>query len=154
MSEEYQKRRESLRCLLASLASVEAMEWVFIERGIDWATVDPNGIDRRLQNIRAFFVRGVLDDSVIQRNHMPMFGPFLDHLMSVLFSDAVRWWAAAHRSGQDENKFLRRTMYRGELAALCNHFNHEFRNNQLAHSPAARRATTTHRGFPPRTGSP
>lgn len=135
MSEKYQKRRESLRCLLASLASVEAMEWVFIERGIDWATVNLNSIDRRLQNIRAFFVRGVLDDNEIQRNHMPMFGPFLDHLMSVLFADAVRWWAAAHRSGQDENKFLRWTMYKGDLVPLCNHFNHEFRNNQLAHFP-------------------
>ena len=140
MSEKLQKRRESLRCLLASLASIEAMEWVFIERGIDWATVNLDDIDQRLQNIRAFFVRGVLDDSEIQRNHMPMFGPFLDHLMSVLFADAVRWWAAAHRSGQDENKFLRWTMYRGDLVPLCNHFNHEFRNNQLAHFPGGQKS--------------
>lgn len=135
MSENYWKRRESLRCLLASLASIEAIEWVFIERGIDWATVNLNDIDRRLQNIRAFFVRRVLDDSEIQRNHMPIFGPFLDHLMSVLFADAVRWWAAAHRSGQDENKFLRWTMYKGDLVPMCDHFNHDFRNNQLAHFP-------------------
>ena len=140
MSEKHQQRRESLRCLLAALASVEAMEWVFIERGIDWATVNLNSIDRRLQNIRAFFMRGVLDDREIQRNHMPMFGPFLDHLMSVLFADAVRWWAAAHRSRQDENKFLRGTMYKGDLVPLFNHFNHEFRNNQLAHFPGGKKS--------------
>ena len=140
MSEKTWAQRESLRCLLASLASIEAMEWMFIKRKINWEMVNTTEIDQRLQNIRAFFVREWLDESEIRRKHMPIIGPFLDHLMKVLFADAVRWWAAAHHSGQDKNKFLRSTMYKGDLADLYTHFYHWFRNNQLAHFPGGDRS--------------
>ena len=134
MSEKTWAQRESLRCLLASFASIETMKWIFIERRIDWELVNTREMDKRLENIRAFFVRELLDESEIQKQ-MPMIGPFLDHLMKVLFADAVRWWAAAHYSGQDKNKFLRSTMYKGDLDDLYTHFYHGFRNNQLAHFP-------------------
>ncbi|MDE2780316.1 MAG: hypothetical protein OXI91_11665 [Chloroflexota bacterium] len=139
MNEKTCAQRESLRCLLASLASIEAMEWMFIKRRIDWELVNTREIDQRLANIRAFFVREWLDESEIQK-HMPIIGPFLDHLMKVLFADAVRWWAAAHYSKQDKNKFLRSTMYKGDLDALYTHFYHWFRNNQLAHFPGGDRS--------------
>ena len=140
MSEKTWARRESLRCLLASLASIETMRWIFIDRRINWEHVDTTEIDQRLQNIRAFFVREWLNESDIRWKHMPIMGPFLDHLMKVLFADAVRWWAAAHHSGQDKNKFLRSTMYRGDLDDLYTHFYHWFRNNQLAHFPGGDRS--------------
>ena len=139
MSERTWAQRETLRCLLASLASIEAMDWIFIKRGINWETVNTTEIDQRLQNIRAWFLQGALPESKIQE-HMPIIGPFLDHLMKVLFADAVRWWAAAHRSGQDQNKFLRSTMYKGDLDDLYTHFYHRFRNNQLAHFPGGERS--------------
>ena len=139
VSENTRAQRESLRCLLASLASIEAMDWIFIKRGINWEIVNTTEIDQHLQNIKAWFLQGALTESEIQK-HMPMIGPFLDHLMKVLFADAVRWWAAAHHSGQDKNKFLRSTMYKGDMEDLYTHFYHWFRNNQLAHFPGGNRS--------------
>lgn len=139
MSENILATRESLQCLLASVASIEAMDWIFIKRGINWELVNTKQIDQRLQNIRAWFLQGVLPESEIQK-HMPMMGPFLDHLMQVLFADAVRWWAAAHYSRPEPNKFLRKTMYKGEEATLYDHFYHWFRNNQLAHFPGGEKS--------------
>lgn len=116
------------------------MDWIFIKRGINWELVNTTEIDQRLQNIRAFFVREWLDESEIRQKHMPIIGPFLDHLMKSLFADAVRWWAAAHHSGQDKDKFLCSTMYKGDLDDLYTHFYHWFRNNQLAHFPGGVRS--------------
>ena len=137
MSENTLAKRESLRCLLASVASLDALDWIFIERGINWELVDTREIDQRLQSIRAWFVQGILPESEIQK-HMPMMGPFLDQLMQVLFADAVRWWAAAHYSRPEPNKFLRQNMYKGDEATLYDHFYHWFRNNQLAHFPGGK----------------
>lgn len=139
MSDNTRAQRESLRCLLASLASIEVMNWIFIKRGINWGIVNTTEIDQRLQNIRAWFLQGVLTESEIQER-MPMIGPFLDHLMKVLFSDAVRWWAAGHYSRRDKNKFLHRSMYKGALHGLHKHFYHWFRDNQLAHFPGGYRS--------------
>ncbi len=110
-----------------------------MKRGINWEIVDTTEIDQRLQNIRAWFLQGALTESEIQK-HMPMVGPFLDHLIKALFADAVRWWAAGHHSGQDKNKFLRSTMYKGDLGDLYTHYYHWFRNNQLAHFPGGNRS--------------
>ena len=75
MSDKTWAQRESLRCLLASLASIEAMDWIVMKRGIDWELVNTGEIDQRLANIRAFFLREWLDESEIQK-HMPIIGPF------------------------------------------------------------------------------
>lgn len=139
MSENFMVKRESLRCLLASVASIEVMDWIFIERGINWELVDTKKIDQRLKNIRAWFLQSVITENEIQK-YMPMTGPLLDHLMKAIFADAVRWWAAAHYSGQDRNKFLRMDMYKGDEANLYDHFYDRFRNNQLAHFPGGKQS--------------
>ena len=71
----------------------------------------------------------------VERNFIPLGSLLAQHIYGVLFADAVRWWAAAQRSRQDRNKYLRYKMYKGEFVALYDHFLHGFRNNQLAHFP-------------------
>ena len=51
MSAKTWAQRESLRCLLASLASIETMKWIFIERRIDWELVNTREMDKCLENI-------------------------------------------------------------------------------------------------------
>ena len=121
------------------VASIEAMDWIFIKRGINWEIVDTQEIDQRLQYIRAWFLQGTLPENEIQK-HMPTTGLLLDHLMRVLFADAIRWWAAAHCSRPEPNKFLRATMYKADEATLYDHFYHWFRNNQLAHFPGGKKS--------------
>ena len=130
------KKRESLRCLFASVASMEIIDWL-LESG-QWGEVIANAydIDERLTNIRLFFLSGWgLARREAERNFIVMGSQLSHHVYGVLFADAIRWWAAAQRSGQDENKYLRVAMYKGEFAALRDHFYHGFRNNQLAHFP-------------------
>ena len=76
----------------------------------------------------------------VERNFIPVGSLLSHHIYGVLFADAVRWWAAAQCSGQDRNKYLRVAMYKGDFAALHNHFLHGFRNNQLAHFPGGEKS--------------
>ena len=130
------KRRESLRCLFASVASVRVMDWL-LQSG-EFSHVIPSGekIDQELTNIRSFFAaQDGFSKEQVRTGFLPITSILSQHIYGALFSDAVRWWAAAHRTGRDESKYLRDTMYRGEFIALRAHFYHEFRNNQLAHYP-------------------
>ena len=77
----------------------------------------------------------------VERDFIPLGSLLAQHIYSVLFSDAVRWWAAAQRSRQDRNKYLRYKMYKGEFVALYDHFLHGFRNNQLAHFPGGEKSS-------------
>ena len=135
------KKRESLRCLFASVASMEVIDWL-LESG-QWGEVIASayGIDERLANIRLFFLsEWGLARQEAERKFIPMTSQLSHHVYSVLFSDAVRWWAAAHYSGQDKNKYLRTHMYKGEFAGFHDHFRHGFRNNQLAHFPGGEKS--------------
>ncbi len=135
------KKRESLRCLFASVASMEVIDWL-LESG-QWGEVIASayGIDERLTNIRLFFLsEWGLARQEAERKFIPMTSQLSHHVYSVLFSDAVRWWAAAHYSGQDKNKYLRTHMYKGEFAGFHDHFRHGFRNNQLAHFPGGEKS--------------
>jgi hypothetical protein len=130
------KRRESMRCLFASVASVTVMDWLLESGQLSRVTADSEDIDDRLVNIRSFFVsRMGLSKQEVRDRFVPMGSALWHHISEALFADAVRWWAASHRAGQDENKYLRDDMYRGEFATLRSHFYHGFRNNQLAHFP-------------------
>ena len=130
------KRRESLRCLFASVASVTVMDWLLKSGQLNQLSAEADEIDDMLVNIRSFFIAGMgLSRQEVRYRFMPMGSALSRHIYGVLFSDAVRWWAAAHRSGQDENKYLRDSMYKDKFGALRHHFYQEFRNNQLAHYP-------------------
>ena len=76
----------------------------------------------------------------VERKFIPIGSLLSHHIYGVLFADAVRWWAAAQYSGQDRNKYLRVAMYKGDFAALHDHFLHGFRNNQLAHFPGGEKS--------------
>lgn len=52
----------------------------------------------------------------------------------------VRWWAAAHRTPQDRNKYLQERMYKDDFVELWKHFFHGFRHNQLARYPGGERS--------------
>ena len=130
------KKRESLRCLFASVASMEVIDWLLESDEYRSVIASTQDIDRRLINIRSFFLAGWgLTRAEVEHNFIPMGSLLMQHVYGVLFSDAVRWWAAAHRSRQDENKYLRDAMYKGDFDVLRHHFYHEFRNRQLAHYP-------------------
>lgn len=130
------KRRESLRCLFASLASIKVIDWLLQSDHFKNMIANAEDIDERLANIRSFFVSGMgLTRKDVQNNMLPIWSVLVEHIYGVLFADAVRWWAAAHRTGRDENKYLRDAMYKGEFVAPFRHFYHDFRNNQLAHFP-------------------
>ena len=130
------KRRESLRCLFASVASVTVMDWLLKSGRLGQITTEAREIDDKLVNIRSFFVaRMGWSQQEVMRSLTPIGSALGHHITGVLFADAVRWWAAAHRTRQDENKYLRDIMYKGEFSKLRSHFYHGFRNNQLAHFP-------------------
>ena len=115
---------------------MEVIDWLLESGQLSSVVAQAKDIDERLVNIRSFFVIGWgLTRQQVQHSLIPVGSPLSHHIYGVLFSDAVRWWAAAHRSRQDENKYLRDAMYKGDFAALKNHFYHGFRNNQLAHFP-------------------
>ena len=135
------KKRESLRCLFASVTSMEIIDWLL--KSGQWGAVIANAydIDERLTNIRLFFLsEWGLARHEAERNFIVMGSQLSHHVYGVLFSDAVRWWAAAHHSGQDRNKYLRTCMYKGEFAGFHDHFRHGFRNNQLAHFPGGEKS--------------
>ena len=130
------KRHESLRCLFASVASVTVMDWLLESDQFSRMTAEAENIDDMLVNVRSFFVTGMeLSRQEVRNRFIPMGSALSHHIYGVLFADAIRWWAAAHRTRQDENKYLRDSMYKGEFGALRDHFYHGFRNNQLAHFP-------------------
>ena len=130
------KRRESLRCLFASVASVTVMGWLLESGQFRRMTAESEDIDDMLVNVRSFFVAGMgLTRQEVRHRFMPMGSVLSQHIYGALFADAVRWWAAAQRNRQDKNKYLRDSMYKGEFATLRHHFYHGFRNNQLAHFP-------------------
>ena len=136
------KKRESLRCLFAAVASMEVIEW-FLEGGqLKAITPNAHDIDERLTNIRSFFLSGWgLTKEEVEYKFIPLGSLLAQHIYGVLFADAVRWWAAAQRSKQDRNKYLRYRMYKGEFVALYDHFLHGFRNNQLAHFPGGEKSS-------------
>ena len=127
------KQRESLRCLFASDTSIAVIDWLLNGGHMSKITADAEDIEHKLVNIRSFFSMGMFSREDILHRFVPIGSPLVNHIYQVLFSDAVRWWAAAHRTGQDKNKYLQDAMYKGEFVALYWHFYHEFRNNQLAH---------------------
>lgn len=130
------KRRESLRCLFASVASLTVMDWLLKSEHLRRVISEADDVDEMLVNIRSFFMVGWgLSQQEVRDRFVPIGSVLFHHLSGVLFADAVRWWAAAHRTGSDENKYLRDAMYKGEFADLRSHFYHGFRNNQLAHFP-------------------
>ena len=130
------KRHESLRCLFASVASVTVMDWLLDSGRLSQMTAEAEDIDDMLVNIRSFFVTGMgLSRQEVRDRFIPVGSPLSHHIYGGLFADAIRWWAAAHRTRQDENKYLRDSMYKGEFSTLRDHFYHGFRNNQLAHFP-------------------
>ena len=130
------KQRESLRCLFASVASVEVIDWLLKSDQYKNVLADAGNINEKLANIRSFFAVGTgLTKKDVRDRLLPIWVGLAEHIYHVLFADAVRWWAAAHRTRQDENKYLRDTMYKGEFVTLFHHFYHEFRNNQLSHFP-------------------
>ena len=136
------KKRESLRCLFASVASMEVIDWLLEGGQLKAITANAYDIDERLTNIRSFFLSGWgLTKQEVERNFIPFGSLLADHIYGVLFADAVRWWAAAQRSKQDRNKYLRYKMYKGEFVALYDHFLHGFRNNQLAHFPGGEKSS-------------
>ena len=135
------KKRESLRCLFASVASMEVIDWLLEGGQLKAITANAYDIERRLTNIRSFFLsRWGLTKQEVERNFIPVGSLLAHHIYGVLFADAVRWWAAAQFSGQDKNKYLRVAMYKGDFAALHDHFLHGFRNNQLAHFPGGEKS--------------
>ena len=130
------KQRESLRCLFASVASMEVIDWLLKSDRYKGVIADARDIDEKLSNIRSFFAVGIgFTKQEVQYHFLPVGSALTRHIYGVLFADAVRWWAAAHRTGQDKSKYLRDAMYKGEFVALFHHFYHDFRNNQLAHFP-------------------
>ena len=135
------KKRESLRCLFASVASMEVIDWLLEGGQLKAITANAYDIDERLTNIRSFFLSGWgLTRQEVERKFIPLGSLLAQHIYGVLFADAVRWWAAAHRSKQDRNKYLRYKMYKGGFVALYDHFLHGFRNNQLAHFPGGQKS--------------
>ena len=135
------KRHESLRCLFASIASVTVMDSLLESDQFSRITAEVEGIDDLLVNVRSFFVTGMgLSRQEVRDRFIPSGSPLADHIYGVLFADAVRWWASAHRSRQDENKYLRDSMYKGEFVTHWGHFYHGFRNNQLAHFPGGKKS--------------
>ena len=147
------RRLESWRCLVASVASVSVMDWLLKSDGMKRMTAESEDIDDILVNIRSFFMTrmGLSRQEVLYR-FIPIGSPLPHHIYGVLFADAIRWWAAAQSTGQDNNKYLRDSMYKGEFASLRNHFYHEFRNNQLAHFPGGIRSNDTPFLTPPPYG--
>ena len=133
------KRHEYLRCLFASVASVTVMDWMLKSGQFRRMTAEAEDIDDMLVNVRSFFVTGMgWSRQEVRDRFIPIGSPLSHHIYGVLFTDAIRWWAAAHRTGQDENKYLRDSMYKGEFSTLRSHFYHGFRNNQLAHFPGGK----------------
>ena len=127
---------QSLRCLFASVASLEVMDHLLKSKRMHLLANDGDDIEDVLFNVRMYFIAGPgLSKEDMRHRHAPIGGMLQSHIYGVLFSDAVRWWAAAHRTGQDENKYLRASMYSSEFTGRYDHFYHEFRNNQLAHFP-------------------
>ncbi len=126
-------RFQSLRCLYASIASLEVMDHLLKSRRMHHLVSDGDEIEDVLLNIRTFFLAGLFSRQEMQHRFMPLGGSVQAHIYCVLFSDAVRWWAAAHRTGRDKNKHLSASMYGVDWASHFNHFYHEFRNEQLAH---------------------
>ena len=130
------KRHESLRCLFASVASVTVIDWMLKSGQLSQITAEAEEIDDMLVNVRSFFVAGTgLSRQDVRDRFIPIGSPLSHHIYGVLFADAIRWWAAAHRTRQDENKYLRDSMYKGAFSTLRSHFYHGFRNTQLAHFP-------------------
>ena len=112
------------------------MDWLIRGEHLRMLTSDAEDIDEMLVNIRSFFAVGWgMSQQDVRDRFVPIGSALFHHISEVLFADAVRWWAAAHRTGVDESKYLRDAMYKGEFADLRNHFYHGFRNNQLAHFP-------------------
>lgn len=130
------KKRESLRCLFASVRSVTVLERLIEIRLLGRVYPGAEPIDEELENIQTFFLAqsGLSRKEAIDRT-VPMGSPLMVHIYEVLFADAIRWWAAAHRVGREKNKYLRPAMYGEGYDGLWYHFYHEFRNNQLAHYP-------------------
>ena len=130
------KRRESLRCLFASVASIRVMDWLLQSSEFKSVIASGQTIDEELTNIRSFFAAHAgFSKEQVRDGFLPIASILSHHIYGALFADAVRWWAASHRTGRDESKYLRDAMYKGEFARLLHHFYHEFRNNHLAHFP-------------------
>ena len=75
------KKRESLRCLFASVASMEVVEWLLESDQLRAITASSYAIDERLTNIRLFFLSGWgLTKREVERNLMPVGSPLSHHI--------------------------------------------------------------------------
>ena len=127
------KRHESLRCLFASVASVTVMDWLLDSGRLSQMTAEAEDIDDMLVNIRSFFVTGMgWSRKEVRDSFIPIGSPLSHHIYGVLFADAIRWWAAAHRTGQDENKHLRDSMYKDEFSVLRGFAQKSFFNTDVS----------------------
>lgn len=133
------KQQESLRCLFASVASITVMDWLLEDHRLARIAAEAGDLEDKLFNIRSFFVAGLsLSREEFHNKFMPISGALTNHIYGVLFADAVRWWAAAHPSGSDRNKYLTKPMYKGKFAVLWKHYYVDFRHKQLAHFPGGK----------------
>ena len=135
-----EEQLESLRCLWASRASLEVVGWLRQSEQFKSLATDDGEIYDRLLTIRSFLVPPSI--LIPQQIESCISGPvsLQRHIYEVLFADVVRWWAAAHNTGRDKNKYLRQRMYKDDFVELWQHFYHWFRNNQLAHYPGGEKS--------------
>ena len=149
-----EERIESLRCLWASRASLEVVGWLRQSEQFKHLATDDGGIHDKLLTIRSFLVppSGLTQQQI----ESCILGPvsLQRHIYEALFADVVRWWAAAHRTGQDRNKYLQERMYKDGFVGLWQHFYHWFRNNQLAHYPGGSKSNDVPFLTPPPYGFP
>ena len=130
------KRHESLRCLFASVASIVVLDWLLEKKELrDKIADEAIEINEKLINIRTIFLAGAGRREDVIHSVVQVGSPLMNHIHAVLFADAVRWWAAAHRNKHDKNKYLSVKMFDPEHQESWRHFYQEFRNEQLAHFP-------------------
>ena len=135
-----EERLESLRCLWASRASLEVIGWLRQSEQFKGIATDDGEIHERLRTVRSFLVlpSGLTPEQIESCISGPV--SLQRHIYEVLFADVVRWWAVAHNTGRDKNKYLRQRMYKDDFVEPWQHFYHWFRNNQLAHYPGGEKS--------------
>ena len=149
-----EKQLDSLRCLFASRASLEVIGWLRQNDQFKNLEIENGTINDKLLTIRSFLVPQ--SGPTPQQIESCILGPvsLQRHIYEVLFADVVRWWAAAHQTPQDRNKYLREKMYKDDFVELWKHFFHGFRHNQLAHYPGGERSNDVPFLTPPPYGFP
>ena len=92
------KKRESLRCLFASVASMEIIDWLLKSGQLGAVAVNAYEIDQRLTNIRLFFLSGWgLARQEAERNFVPMGSPLTNVVTRRLARREVCAWCGPRR---------------------------------------------------------